>query len=279
MIKIFPQIDIIPATLIEELKFIANSFQATALIVGMETRKTVLRDDVIYERRGLPALNLTTFKRILTNNKIYTISRKGGFYVRVDGEKIRQLRLKHDFSLQEVASRIGVSRKAVYLFDQMDQMKEENVKELEKLFEESFKFPVDIFDWDIELKEIQRPSEETEFQMEIKENLEDIGFMIDWLKKAPFDGIASEIDKKNPRPEVSALITDVHISPRKRIIDRVKMISDISRYAQKLSIFIIEEGKLSPIENVLILQKHILEKMKDIKDLFKELRKVKRSFI
>ena len=57
------------------------------------------------------------------------------------------------------------------------------------------------------------------------------------------------------------------------------MISDISRYAQKLSIFIIEEGKLSPIENVLILQKHILEKMKDIKDLFKELRKVKRSFI
>ena len=278
LIKIFMNIDKIPAVLIEDLKLISYFLDGIPIVIGNETRKTELREDVVYERRGIPAMNYKTFNHLIKNNKMYVISRKGGFFIRVDGEKIRQLRLEQDLSLQEVASRIGVSRKAVYLFERMEQIKEENVNELEDIFNESFKFPIDIFKWELNKEELPRPTEETDFQAEIKEYLEDLGFDIFWAKKAPFDGITSDFEENKLNPEESCLITGLSLSRRRRLNERIQLISDISKFARKLSMFIIEDQKVHPIENVLILQKAILEKMKDIQELQKKLKKIKRRF-
>ena len=157
-------------------------------------------------------------------------------------------------------------------------IKEENAAELEKIFEESLKFPIDIFNWEIDKEEIQKPVEETDFQQEIKENLEDLGFNINWVKKAPFDGITSEIDEDKPKTEESCFITGLSLSRGKKVHYRANLISNLSKIAHKLSMFIIEGGKLPQFDNVLVLQKEILEKMKNIEELHKALKKIKRLF-
>jgi len=279
MIKVNPNIDIIASNLVEELKLISYFFEGTPLIIGKETRTTTpLRDDVVYERKGIPAVNITTFKRLIFNNQIFTISQKGGFYVKVNGDKIRSLRVEKGYSLQEVASQIGVSRKAVYLFEKIDQIKEENVIQLEELFKESFKFPIDLFNWEIKQKEVPIPQEETEFQLEIKEDFEDLGCDIKWVKKAPFDGITSPIEEITPKPEDTCFMTGLSLIPGKRMNERLKLISDLSKMFHKLSMFIIDDDKFHPIDNVLIIQKQILEKMDDIKDLYTALKRVRRIF-
>ncbi|NVM28881.1 MAG: hypothetical protein HWN65_08555 [Candidatus Helarchaeota archaeon] len=278
MIKIVLNIDKIPAELIEDLKLIAYFFNATPLVIGKETRKAQLRDDVVYERRNIPAMNLTTFKNLLKNNQIYVISRKGGFYTKVDKDKIHDLRLERGLSLQEVASQLEVSRKAVYLFERMNQIKEENALQLERLFKQSLRLPVDVFNWEIEKEEFHPSVEETDFQAEIKELFENLGCNIYWAKKAPFDAITSEIEETKVKSEESCLITGLSLSRRMAIYNRLQLISEISKVARKLSMFIIEDGKLPAIDNVLVLQKAILEKMKDIKELYEKLKKIKQVF-
>jgi putative transcriptional regulator len=279
MIKIYPNIDVIPSNLIEELKLISYFFEGSPLIIGKETRtNTPLRDDVVYERKGIPAVNLTTFKRLIVDNQIFTISQKGGFYVKINGEKIHQVRVDQGYSLQEVASNLGVSRKAVYLFERMDQIKEENLIQLEELFKESFKFPVKVFEWEIKQKEVPTPNEETDFQHEIKEDFEDLGFDIKWVKKAPFDGITSPLEEITPNPENKCYMTGLSLIPGKRIYERLNLISELSKVFHKISMFIIDDEKYHPIDNVLILQKQILEKMKDIKELYRSLKRVKQIF-
>jgi len=281
MIKIFSNIDKIPIDIVENLKLISYYLKGVPLIIGEKTRsendeKGKLRENVVYERRGIPALNLNTFKTLIKNNKLFTISRKGGFFVKVDGDKIHQLRMKRGLSFQEVASQIGVSRKAAYLFERMDMIKEENLLQLEKIFEESFKFSVDIFNWEIPKEEIHPTSEETEYQAEVKENLEDLGFNTFWAKKAPFDGITSEIEENTQKPEGLCLITGLSPSIKRNLTEKIRIVSEISKLAHKLSMFIIEEGKVPSFDNVLVLQKENLDKMKSDEELFKALKKVRR---
>ncbi len=278
MIKIVTNIDVISNELVEDLKLISFFFNGIPLLIGKETRKEPLRDDVVYERRGIPAMNLTTFKKIINNNEIYVISRKGGFYSKVDNEKIRRVRLEQGFSLQDVAVQLGVSRKAVYLFERENQIKAENVEQLERIFKQKFKLPINIFSWEIE-KEFNPSVKETDFQAEIKEILADLNFTIDWVKKAPFDAITSNPDEKQLKAEESCLITSLSFSHRMQLYNRLELIREISKVAHKLAMFIIEDGKLPTVDNVLIIQKTILEKMKDIHDLYKLLKKVKRNFI
>lgn len=281
MIKIFSNIDKIPIDIVDNLKLISYYLKGVPLIIGEKTRsendeKGKLRENVVYERRGIPALNLNTFKTLIKNNKLFTISRKGGFFVKVDGEKLHQLRTQHGLSFQEVASQIGVSRKAVYLFERMEMIKEENLLQLEKVFEESFKISLDIFNWEIPKAEVHPTSGETEYQAEVKENLEDLGFNTYWAKKAPFDGITSETEEKTQKPEESCLITGLGSSIRQNVTDKIRIISEISKLAHRLSMFIIEGGKIPSFDNVLVLQKENLDKMRSDEELFKALKKVKR---
>ncbi|MHA1267462.1 MAG: hypothetical protein ACTSRS_19665 [Candidatus Helarchaeota archaeon] len=278
MIKVVMNIDKISSEIIDDLKLITFFFQGTPLIIGKETRTRPLRDDVVYERRGIPAMNLTTFKNLLKKNQILVISRKGGFYVQVDRDKIHYLRTKMGLSLQDVAKELGVSRKAVYLFERTNQIKEENARQLETLFRQKIRIPVNIFKWEIEKEEIQSSQEETDFQAEIKEIFEDLGYNTYWAKKAPFDAITSEADVKEVQTQETTLITGFSLSDKMRIYNRLHLISEISKVARKLSMFIIEEGNLPAPDNVLVLQKAILEKMKDIKELYQKLKKITRKF-
>ena len=276
MIKIISNIDKIPLDIVENLKLISYYLKGVPLVVGEETRSERLHENIVYERRGIPAINLNTFKYLIKNNKLFTISRKGGLYVKVDGEKIRQLRMRLGLSLQEVASQIGVSRKAVYLFERIEMIKEENLQQLEKVFEESLKFPLDIFNWEISKEEIHPIEKETDLQAEVKEYLEDLGFNTFWANKAPFDGISSEIEEDKPKTEESCFITGLATSLKKSVTKKIEILSEFSKIVNKLSMFIIEDGKVPSYDNVLVIQKDILDKMKDIEELRKAIKRVRR---
>ncbi len=278
MIKIYKNIDKIPPELIDDIKLISYFFKGSPLVIGLETRKEPLRDGVVYERRGIPAVNLSTFKDLLNQNNIYVISRKGGTYIKIDSARVHQLRQSREMSLNEVAAKLGVSRKAVYLFERENQIKEDNALELENLFNEDIKLPINVLEWEIEKEEFHPSVEASDFQAEIKELFEELGCNIFWAKKAPFDAITSEVEEPDVKEDDLTLITGLSLTRRMQIYNRLQLISEISKITRKLSMFIIEDGKLPIVDNVLVIQKTILEKMKDIQELYRRLKKVKRVF-
>ncbi len=129
---------------------------AKPVVVSEYDRKIDMQDDVIYKRSSIPSVNVKTLKSLLTESKdLYIIARKGDFYVRINGEKLRREREKLGMSLGELAELLGVTRKAVYEYERNTfDVSIECAEKLIELFGEEITRPYSVFS-DEEYKEVR----------------------------------------------------------------------------------------------------------------------------
>ncbi len=98
----------------ENLKKLGRSIDLTPLIVYSEE----VLDDSLIACRGVPAINLRTFKKILRGEELpFIYFDKGGIYVKLHGDIIRARRERKGMSLGELAYRVGVSRRMIYEYE------------------------------------------------------------------------------------------------------------------------------------------------------------------
>jgi len=77
-----------------------------------------LPEDMVYTFMGVPFIDYRTFRDVLKSAKIpFIYSHRGGVYVKLRGDKVREKRLEHGMSLSEMAYRLGVSRRMVYEYE------------------------------------------------------------------------------------------------------------------------------------------------------------------
>lgn len=96
---------------------IARALKASLFAISEVSGNERLVDDAVYERQGLPVVNLETFERFLRGEKIYVRKRRGKFVVSVNTQKLREARTEMGMSQGELAEILGVSRKAVYEYE------------------------------------------------------------------------------------------------------------------------------------------------------------------
>jgi putative transcriptional regulator len=117
-IKASLTIDNVESHVREELGKICSILRCTPLIVGERTRKRPLQDGVIHTRGAIPAITLETLRRMLEENVFpFLLAKKGGVYVIMDGNKLKEAREAQQFSRGDLAEELGLSRRAIYEYE------------------------------------------------------------------------------------------------------------------------------------------------------------------
>src|SRR5690606_6847223 len=102
----------------QEIKMVANTLLASPLVVGVKSKNEYLEEDVVYERHGIPVIAMETFRNLIVDNLYPEVfAGRGGYYVQIDGQIIKELREEQDLSLKELADLAHVSRETIYKYE------------------------------------------------------------------------------------------------------------------------------------------------------------------
>ncbi|MCX6672681.1 MAG: transcriptional regulator [Methanothrix sp.] len=261
LLKILSNIDGLNEQTATEVRRLAKHLFASPILVGEKTRDQYLERGAVYFRYGIPTLNLNTLADCLLDDALPLVyAAHGGLYVRIDGTRMRQLRLERGISLGALASELGVSRRTIskYEVEDMDTTVDVAIK-LEEIFEQDLIQPVDPF----------LPGNAVVDKGPVTDNilrrLLEIGFEVVPTAQAPFNAIT--------RTEDLVVLTSVSKFSQS-MLKKARLMSSLSVVARTKSVVIVDgETKLECIEDTALIEKRELESMdrtREFEDLVAE---------
>lgn len=251
LLKILSNIDGLNERTALEVRRLAYHLLGQPLLVGEKTRDQDLERGAVYFRYGIPTVSLPTLSDCLLEGLLPLVyAAHGGLYVRIDGAKIRQLRLDQGISLGALASELGVSRRTVskYETENMDTSVDIAIM-LEEIFKQELIRPVEFFQSeDID----DQPEQITDNVLKL---LSEIGFNVVLAAQAPFNAIT--------RDEDLVVLTGVSKFTQS-MLKKARLMSSLSSVAGTHSAVIVEgESKIERIDETAIIEKRELESICD----------------
>jgi|GEM_PF-910224 len=137
-IKVLANVDNLHREEGSELNRLAGAFSSRAVIVGDHAGMEKLHDDIVYQRFKNLCVNLRTLKHLLSGESISRFTERGQLLVKVDGDKIRDLREEMGLTRNELAGLLGCSSQAVYRIETQDRMSEDTYEKALALFKRGF---------------------------------------------------------------------------------------------------------------------------------------------
>jgi len=261
LLKILSNIDGLNEQTATEVRRLATHLFASPILVGEKTRDQYLERGAVYFRYGIPTLSLNTLADCLLDEALPLVyAAHGGLYVRIDGTRMRELRLARGISLGALASELGVSRRTIskYEVEDMDTSVDVAIK-LEEIFEQELIQPVDPF----------HPGNAVEDKGQVTDNilrlLLEIGFEVVPTAQAPFNAITRTGD----------LVVLTGVSKfSQSMLKKARLMSSLSAVARTKSVVIVDgETKLECIEETALIEKRELESIdrtREFEDLVAE---------
>jgi putative transcriptional regulator len=259
LLKVLGNIDGLTPEHAGDIQRMARMLSASPVLVGERTRGSEMEEGVLYERYGVPAVTPDTFEGIVTGGPLpCIISSQRGRYVNVDGEALKRMRQEQDMSIGEVARGIGVSKKAVYNYENAGTRASfETALKMEEFFDEPVALPVDI------LKRKGAPvAEKTGHQKggPVMERLKEMGFQVEVIRKAPFDALTLE--------SRDVMFTKVIKTNLRRALEKARIISSLSKTARTGAFFVSETWiEKNNIAGIPIIRKKELDRFEETGDL------------
>lgn len=262
LVKTFNNIDGVNKTNSEEMKQLASIFLASPLIIGEKSRNGKLEDGVIYERYDIPTITLNTFKHmILYDEYPEIIADRGGYFVKINGDVLKEYRNKHSLSLKDLANLAHVSRATMYKYENgMVKVNTETAMILEEILDE--KITVDI--------NLLRPAESSEnLKYSDDENtriLSKLGYGVVSTNKSPFDA-AARTENKDSAP----LIANIEKNRTQKTLEKMAVpLKDLSLITSSDSVFIVDNEKISElIGEIPVIKSWELNEFENSQDLLK----------
>ncbi len=257
LVKAASNVDKIDDEMASELRTIGSALEASSLIVGSKTQHGVLEENVVYERHGLPALTMETFDKVLNeNDPPFIQARRGGFFVALDGGRLREARETRGLSLGELAERVGVTRRAIYEYERMGMSAAlPTVERIERVLETDVALPQDVLNWKGDKPETP-PSPATGEKKDLVESLNLAGFRAYPLAQAPFDIVAKEADSK------IGILQEESLS-RNRSLGQVRVAKTIAQFLDTLFMVITRREIGDEIEGVPVVAEKVLKRARD----------------
>ncbi|MFQ6065321.1 MAG: transcriptional regulator, partial [Candidatus Bathyarchaeia archaeon] len=232
-----------------ELQTICEYLSATPFFICNENRKKPLEDDTVYSRYDICTITLKTLEDI-TLHEMYPLveAGPGGYYVRLDGKKIRERRQKLGLSIGKLADMIGISRRTLYGYEKdMAKASVSVAYNLEWILGVPMVKSIDVFQSRSQesgfLAAAKRIITRHHFLQRVLKKFDQINFRVAHTKRAPFDFIAQSLD------EPLNIIGGVPGEREQNINQRADEIVSISKILNAQPLFI-TDGQQAPNNNI-----------------------------
>ncbi len=252
LIKVLYNVDSLKMETAEEMRKIAKLLNATALVIGERFKFDFLERRVVYTRYNLPVINLATFYDYLRGELPYIYSAPGGYYVKLDAEKLRKIREARGITIGDAARMLGVSKRMVKNYEEGADASVDIAVKIEEVFGDVVK-KIDFSEFFSEKgEEIESEEEEDEVVGKLRE----IGIAIYTVKHTPFDAIS-----KFEEREVLMGLKQV-----REIERRAQLIGKVSEIVNANAAYITEKELKKRVSSVVFVLKEELESLDSPED-------------
>ena len=260
LLKTFSNIDSINESNAHEMKQLANIFLASPIIIGEKSRNGRLQEGVIYERYDIPTIGFETLKNMILYNEYPEIlADRGGYFVKIDGNIIKQYREEYSLSLKDLANLAHVSRATMYKYENgIVRANAETAFILEEILNTKVTLDIDL---------LKQPQQEDIEYSEDNNDLSKLGYGVISTNKSPFDAVAK---MKNSNKH-SQLIANVEKNRSEKTLKRMAIpLKDLSMITTSEPIFIINNDKIKQsIDTVPVIKSWELKEFENSKELIK----------
>ncbi|MBR0371345.1 MAG: transcriptional regulator [Methanobrevibacter sp.] len=267
LLKTFVNIDSVNEKNTHEMKQLANIFLASPIIVGAKSRNGLLEEGVIYERYDIPTISFETLKNMIIYKEYPEIlADRGGYFVKIDGNVIKQYREEYSMSLKDLADLAHVSRATMYKYEnEIVRANAETAMILEEILNTKVTLDIDI------LKYSQEDQIQYHATGEGAEDLSKLGYGVVSTNKSPFDAVAKD---KN-----SSLIANVEKNRSQKTLKRMAVpLKDLSMITSSEPVFIINNDKIKEsLGTIPVIKSWELKEFERSQELLKLIRERKEN--
>ncbi|MCE8425688.1 MAG: transcriptional regulator [Candidatus Methanoperedens sp.] len=273
LIKVLYNIDGLNQETAGEMVFLSRHLKGCPVVIGEKTRDHSLEAGVAYYRYGIPALDLITLSDYLIDKAPPLIyAEHGGLYVSIDGNILKEERIKNNISLGALASMLGVSRRTVSKYEEGEMAASVDVVvRLEEILDKGFALAVGLFEQKDQGYNIKKDKQRHETDdvtvkkdpMNILSFLKEMGFDVLPIAHAPFDAVSISSDR---RDENATILTGMG-EYTNTTVKKAYLMSSISRVAHTESLLIVQgTSKIRNIERTVLVEDKELKTFNDKDD-------------
>ncbi|MGA1820921.1 MAG: transcriptional regulator [Thermoplasmatota archaeon] len=248
------------------VKMMSTLLKASPILVIPSRRADAFQDGVLYLRYGIPMMTLNTlWEYIVEMIPPLIFYGPGGHYVSLDGARLRSRREAMNLSLGALADEVGVSRKAIQMYESGMGATVEIALKLEEILREVLISPLDPFSYSEELSYIREKMDQIGgLKKQVFDHLDAIGMEVIPTMSCPFDAIT--------RSSGSQFMTSVEMT-NPRLRDMGEALSDLSKITEQRSVMIVS-GKVRDknIEGTPVLSLSEVKKTSDPEKLIEMIR-------
>ncbi len=166
---------------------------STVLIIGEKAGNGKLENGVLYFRHSVPILSFESFRDLVNGNAPYIYSAPGGFYVGVDGNKMKALREKRNYSIGYLSQKLGVSRRSISLYENGSSATIDIYIKLESVLKGdiSRELQLQITGKDHKDDVITNVNE---LISEVFHKMSELGYISEYISRNPFDGLSYNLN-------------------------------------------------------------------------------------
>jgi len=260
LFKVLSNIDSLRESQARELSAVASSLCATPLVVGEKSKTYQLDDGIVYDRYGMQVVTVETISQFLSQQFPQKKFFKGRIVAEIESQLLQKKMDEMSIGVSELASKLGVSREAIYKYQKGMNIEFSKAKHLEEILNTSL------------IKGQQLLSEakpcEPEKLPPYLQKMCEIGFEVVPVHRG-FDAIAKERESLMVDSEKSAAYART----------KAKFLKGASSFFETHPIYVLEKSQTpDSIKGIPVIRKDELEKAEsagEVIDLAKKRRKAK----
>ncbi|HHH77921.1 MAG TPA: transcriptional regulator [Thermoplasmatales archaeon] len=246
VVKVLNNIDALSEDVARELLLLAKHLEAVPLLIGNRTSSGPLEDETLYYRYKVPIITYETLNDYLRGIMPIVSAAPGGFYANLDGERIKRLREAKGISLGQLARAAGVSRRTIRMYEQGERATIDVAEKISSFLGEEILKPLDLREFMDEYElEVERRITDEMLSM-----VESMGISIMPTLRSPFNALSKLMDE--------LLLVGVN---DRRIVERARIMSNISRVVERHSVLLIESSSRKNIEGIPVIERKELSKV------------------
>jgi putative transcriptional regulator len=269
LLKVLANVDAFDGVTGIEMRRLGAYLNATPLVFGLRSRSEELSPGVVYMRHGVPAISPdTAYELFVEGVPPMVYGAPGGVYVDVDGEVLADEREKQGWSLGELASELGVSRRTVSKYEDGMSASVEVAARLEDLFDAPLADPVAVLDAGEEVGGEEVPDEPSGHPDDegLIVRLTRVGFDVYPTVRAPFKAVSEDTDEDESLLTGFSTFTETAEK-------RARIMSSVGEITHTRSVYVVEKARRDAVDGTALIERREIDSIgdpADLRDLIRE---------